>query len=63
MTGIHQRDIIENLDKISDYFNEGLYGEPDEEKEDEIMEYYDLLTEMFDSPLIVDYTQKVKIPN
>lgn len=54
---------IENLDKMLDYFCEGLYGELDEEKEDEISEYYDLIEEVFDSPLMMDYTKKIEIPN
>ena len=52
---------FENLDTMVDYLCDGLYEEIDEEIEDKLSEYSDLLADVFNSFLMSDYTKKVEI--
>lgn len=57
---------FEKLGRIINYFSEGIYGGLDKDKkdeiEDEIYGYNDLTDDIFDSSVMCDYTNKVKIP-
>lgn len=56
-------EVFGKLDEIVSYFCEGLYGELNEDIENEISEFDELTDEVFDSILMSDYTKKVDLPN
>lgn len=50
------------LGEIINYFSSGIYDGLDKGKEDEILDYYDMVNDVFDSSIMCDYTMEIEIP-